>query len=61
MLQPGVDLLEGAKDFPKDGPVLIITGGEIEEQMTVRREHAFLIPKGRRLPFKARGKVFWFS
>ena len=60
-LQPGVDLLENAKDFPKDGPILIITDGEIEDRMVVHREHAFLLLKGKRLPFKARGKVFQFS
>lgn len=60
-MQPGVDLLQQAKDFPKDGPVLIITDGMIEEKLAVRREHAFLIPKGWRLPFKAKGKVFYFA
>ncbi|MCI8530609.1 MAG: hypothetical protein HFH82_16015 [Lachnospiraceae bacterium] len=61
VLQPGVDLLENAADFPKDGPVLIITDGRIEEHMTIRRKHAFLIPKGKRLPFRPRGEVFYFS
>lgn len=61
ILQPAVDLLEKAEDFPKDGPILIITDGEIEERMTIPREHAFLIPKGRCLPFRAKGKVFYFE
>ncbi len=61
VLQPGVDLLEDAADFPKDGPILIITDGEIEDQMKIRRKHAFLIPKGKRLPFRPRGEVFYFS
>ena len=61
ILQPGVDLLEHAQDFPKNGPILIITDGWIEEKMMIRREHAFLVPKGRRLPFRVRGKVFYFS
>lgn len=60
-LQPGIDLLESAKDFPKDGPILIITDGEIENKLTIHHEHAFLIPRGKRLPFKARGKVFYFT
>ncbi len=60
ILQPGVDLLERAKDFPKDGPVLIITDGEIENDLKVKREHGFLIPRGKRLPFRAKGKVFYF-
>lgn len=61
ILQPGVDLLESAGDFPKDGPILIITDGEIEEHMAIRHKHAFLIPKGKRLPFRPKGEVFYFS
>lgn len=58
VLQPGVDLLEQAKDFPKDGPILIITDGMIESSLRVRREHAFLMPAGRSLPFPCKEKVF---
>ena len=61
VLQPAVDLLEKAKDFPKNGPLLIITDGYIEDRLDIHREHAFLIPKGRRLPFRAKGKVFYFG
>jgi len=53
-------LLERAKDFPKDGPILIITDGVIENKLVVHRKHAYLIPKGRGLPFRAKGKVFYF-
>ena len=60
ILQPGVDCLEQANDFPKDGPILIITDGEIENDLKIRREHAFLLPRGNRLPFRARGEVFYF-
>lgn len=60
-LQPGVDTIERAKDFPKDGPILIITDGEIEEHLDIKHEHAYLMPQGRRLPFKARGEVFYFE
>lgn len=60
ILQPGVDCLEQANDFPKDGPILIITDGEIENDLKVRREHAFLLPRGNRLPFRTRGEVFYF-
>ncbi len=60
-LQPGVDLLTTAKDFPKDAPILIITDGFIEDDLKVKREHAFLIPKGRRLPFREKGDVFYFT
>ena len=61
VLQPGVDLLIRAKDFPKDAPILIITDGWIENDLRVQREHAFLIPRGRHLPFKAAGKIFYFG
>ena len=60
VLQPAIKLLENAEDFPKDGPVLIITDGEIESRLDIRREHAFLMPQGARLPFRPRGEVFRF-
>lgn len=61
ILQPGIDLLEKAADFPKKGPILIITDGMIENKLYIKHEHAFLLPKGKRLPFKARGKVFHYG
>ena len=61
ILQPGVNVLEKAKDFPKNGPILIITDGEIEPDLVVKHEHAYLIPKGKRLPFRPKGKVFYFE
>lgn len=61
ILQPGIDLLETAKDFPKNGPILIITDGEIETKMKIHHEHAFLMPKGKRLPFEAAGEVFYYE
>lgn len=61
VIQPAVDLLENAKDFPDNAPVLIITDGYIESSLSIHREHAFIIPKGNRLPFRARGKVFYFE
>ncbi|MER7107717.1 vWA domain-containing protein [Streptomyces sp. NPDC000229] len=57
VLQPGVDLLHRAEDFPPTAPVLIITDGYCDT-LRVRREHAYLIPDGARLPFTARGPVF---
>jgi predicted metal-dependent peptidase len=56
-LQPGLDLLGEARDFPKDGPVLVITDGACD-RLVVRREHAFLMPAGRWLPFVPKGPVF---
>jgi predicted metal-dependent peptidase len=57
ILQPGVDLLQAARDFPEDGPILIITDGACD-RLHVKREHAFLLPEGRNLPFVPKGKVF---
>lgn len=60
-LQPGIDTLESAKDFPKDGPILIITDGEIENHLDIKHEHAYLLPQGKRLPFRAKGQIFYFK
>jgi predicted metal-dependent peptidase len=57
VLQPGIDLLERADDFPADAPILVITDGECDA-VRIRREHAFLVPPGARLPFAPRGPVF---
>lgn len=57
VLQPGVDLLHRADYFPPGAPILVITDGWCDV-LRVRREHAFLIPQGARLPFTARGPVF---
>ncbi|WP_433350085.1 vWA domain-containing protein [Microtetraspora malaysiensis] len=57
VLQPGIDLLERADDFPADGPILVITDGACDV-VRIRREHAFLIPAGASLPFRPRGPVF---
>ncbi len=58
ILQPGVDVLQGALDFPEDAPLLILTDALCENDLVVRREHAFVIPWGAKLPFKPRGPVF---
>lgn len=60
ILQPGIDLLEKAEDFPKEGPLLIITDGYCEP-LKIHRDHAFLMPKRTNLPFIPKGKVFRFS
>ncbi|MDR1486668.1 MAG: VWA-like domain-containing protein [Deltaproteobacteria bacterium] len=60
ILQPGIDRLQQAEDFPKDGPILIITDGKCD-RFVVKRPHAVLLPKGRRLPFPARGEIFEFE
>lgn len=58
ILQPGLDLLERARDFPDKGPILIITDGWCDP-LHIRREHAVLLPPGASLPFVPRGPVFW--
>ena len=58
VLQPGIDLLDRAEDFPKDAPILIITDGDCDKLVLYGRTHAFLIPHGATLPFTPKGKVF---
>lgn len=60
VLQPGIDALLAARDFPKDAPVLVITDGECDT-FAVPREHAVLLPRGARLPFTPVGPVFELS
>lgn len=61
VLQPGVELLERAGDFPKEAPLLIITDCECDRLNLHGRDHAFLVPKGRSLPFPAKGPVFYLE
>lgn len=57
ILQPSIDLLEQAHNFPDDAPILIITDGEIDI-LKVTREHAYLLPGDGKLPFEPSGPVF---
>jgi predicted metal-dependent peptidase len=57
VLQPGINLLERAKDFPPEGPMLVITDGKCDS-LSIRRSHAFLVPEGCFLPFRPHGPVF---
>ena len=57
VLQPAINLLENSADFPKEGPLLIITDADCDH-LDVRRPHAYLLAPGRRLPFTPRGDVF---
>jgi len=50
VLQPGIDLLERARDFPVTGPILVITDGFCDA-FVVRRKHAILLPAGRPFPY----------
>jgi len=58
ILQGAVHLLQDAPDFPDDASILILTDGLCEPDLAVRRQHAFVIPDGASLPFKARGPIF---
>ena len=61
ILQPGLDLLKQLADkaeFPRAGPLLIITDGYCEDKITTAMDHAYLLPQGRRLPFRPVGQVF---
>lgn len=57
VLQPGVDLLERAADFPGTGPILLITDGQCD-RVRIRRDHAILVPARATLPFVPVGRVF---
>jgi predicted metal-dependent peptidase len=60
VIQPAIEMLEKDESFPKDGPLLIITDGYCD-RLRIHREHAFVLPQGRHLPFVARGKVFYIK
>lgn len=49
------------KDFPSDAPILLITDGYIEDQLYVKRRHAYLLPKGNKLPYQAKGRIIYFD
>ncbi|MDR1852190.1 MAG: hypothetical protein LBR21_06000 [Propionibacteriaceae bacterium] len=57
VLQLAIRFLERTPDFPADGPILIITDGWCDN-LTVKREHAYLIPAKGKLPFPPHGPVF---
>ncbi|MDF9816541.1 hypothetical protein M2266_005772 [Streptomyces sp. SPB162] len=57
VLQPALDLLHRADDFPPAAPVLIITDAACDV-LRPRREHAYLVPRGAVLPFTPKGPVF---
>lgn len=57
VLQPAVTLIEQATDFPKNGPILLVTDGECD-RLSIKRDHAFVMPQGARLPFIPKGEVF---
>lgn len=60
ILQPGINLLERAGDFPPKGPILVVTDGKCDP-LSIGRDHAFLLPAGHSLPFRHIGPIFWVS
>jgi predicted metal-dependent peptidase len=59
VLQPGLNLLHQAEDFPKKGPILIITDAQCDRlQVAPGRHHAYLVPASAVLPMVPRGPVF---
>lgn len=61
VLQPGIELLEHAQNFPRDAPLLIITDCECDRLHLYGRDHAFLVPRGKSLPFPPKGPVFYIA
>jgi len=58
-LLSGALALEQAKDLPKEAPLLIITDCECDRLNLYGRDHAFLVPRGKSLPFPPKGPVFY--
>ena len=55
-LQPALNVLEKARDFPEDAPILLVTGVPCDRIKT-QRDHAFLIPDGGRLTYQTAAPV----
>jgi predicted metal-dependent peptidase len=61
-LQPAIDLISTFKDLPQDAPILIITDGFIpSDPLRTKREHAYLLPPGHRLPYRTSYPIFYLS
>lgn len=59
--QRAVQLLESRPDFPKPCSILVVTDGMCENDLTITRDHAFLLPPGRGLPFRTHQPVFYME
>ena len=60
VLQPALSRLEADLRFPKDAPILVITDGKCDV-LSIRRDHAYLMPEGARLPFRSAAPRFDFE
>jgi predicted metal-dependent peptidase len=62
VLQPAINFLLSRSDFPPAAPIMIITDGWCEEELTVPREHCFLLPRKsetqRGMPLRTTASVF---
>lgn len=61
VLQQGVNALLASSTFPKDAPILIITDAECESDLSIDRDHAFLVPANARLPFYTKKPIFYMD
>ena len=59
VLQPAVNFLVRRADFPPAAPVMIITDGWCEEEITCPREHCFVLPRRAQADDKPGDKVGW--
>ena len=55
-IQPAIELLDKARDFPEDAPILVLTGVPCDRIKT-QRTHAYLIPEGGRLTYQSSAPV----
>jgi hypothetical protein len=58
-LQIAVNYLELQNDFPAKAPILVLSDGYFEETLTIKREHAFLVPD--KFLLRDRKNVFEFK
>src|SRR5579862_1137794 len=56
IIQPAVELLENARDFPHDAPILLLTAVPCDKIKTTRT-HAYLIPEDGRLTYHSDAPV----
>ncbi len=64
VLQPAINFLLGRPDFPPAAPIMLITDGWCEEELTVPRDYCFLLPRKKeqekvfRTPLRTTAPVF---
>src|SRR5262249_8872992 len=63
VLQPAINFLVSPSDFPPTAPIMVITDGWCEEEITCPRDHCFVLPRkgyseGNRMPLRTSAPVF---